>query len=295
MTAKILIFGANGQLGRALARTAWPVPAELVLLDRAAADLAVPGEVASAIAVSRPDLVINAAAFTAVDRAESERELTFAINAAAPGEMAQATQELGVPLVHVSTDYVFDGTKPVPYNEDDTIAPLGVYGSSKADGEAAVRAANPRHLVLRTSWVYSDQGQNFVRTMLRLGAQREELKVVSDQTGAPTAAADLAAAIARLTPALLAGEAPWGTYHLTGAGETSWHGFAEAIFADMAQRRGKRPRLLPIPTSAYPTPALRPANSRLDNSRFRASFGFGLPAWQTSLAAVLTSLHGSAA
>jgi dTDP-4-dehydrorhamnose reductase len=295
MTARLLIFGANGQLGRALARTAWPLPVDLVLLDRAAADLSAAGTAAAALAEHRPALVINAAAYTAVDRAESEHGLAFAINAAAPAEMAAAAAAQGVPVVHVSTDYVFDGAKPTAYIETDPIAPLGVYGATKAAGEEGVRGANPRHLILRTSWVYADEGQNFVRTMLRLGSERDEMKVVNDQTGSPTSAADLAAAIARLTPALLSGNIPWGTYHLTGGGETTWHGFAEAIFQDMAQRRGRRPRLLPIPSSAYPTPARRPSNSRLDNSRFRETFGFALPQWQASLAAVLGSLNRGAA
>jgi len=291
MNARILITGANGQLGRELARTVWPMPVELSVLNRNAADLAVRGSVAAAIEGLRPALVVNAAAYTAVDRAEAERDLAYAVNAEAPGEIAAVTARMGIPMVHVSTDYVFDGTKSAPYVEEDAIAPLGVYGASKAQGESAVRAGNPLHLILRTSWVYGAEGQNFVRTMLRLGAEREELKVVDDQIGAPSAAFDLAGAIARISPELFSGAAAWGTYHLTGRGKTSWHGFAEAIFADMAMRSGRRPRLTPIPTSAYPTPAKRPANSVLDNAKFRAAFGFALPDWKESLTSVLSALH----
>lgn len=294
MAAKILILGANGQLGSSLARVSWPVTAELVALGREAADLSVRGSAAAAIAHHKPSLVVNAAAYTAVDRAETEQELAFAVNAVAPGEIAAAAAALAVPVVHVSTDYVFNGERSSPYVESDPIAPLGVYGLSKAEGEAVVRAANPHHLIFRTSWVYSTTGQNFLRTMLRLGREREELKVVDDQVGAPTAADDLADAIARIAPLLLSGDALWGTYHLTGTGHTSWHGFADAIFDDMAARSGQRPRLVPIPTSAYPTPARRPANSRLDNTKFRETFGFALPAWQSSVAGVLNELQGGA-
>lgn len=291
MSSRVLILGANGQLGRELARADWPTTASITALGRDQVDLTIPGQVEQAINHLRPSLVINAAAYTAVDRAESEADLAQMINAEAPGRIAAATGALDIPLIHISTDYVFNGTKPAPYVETDIVAPLGVYGASKADGEARVRAANFRHVILRTSWLYSPFGNNFVRTMLRLGVERDELRVVSDQIGTPTAAGDLAQAIRRIAPGLQIETAPYGTYHLAGNGEASWHDFADAIFSDMQIRAGRRPRLIPIPSYSYQSPARRPANSRLDTGKFCANFGFLLPSWRHSLAVVLETLH----
>ena len=218
-------------------------------------------------------------------------DLSFAINRDGPGAMAVACAARGIPLIHVSTDYVFDGTKDGPYTEDDPINPLGVYGASKAAGEEAVRQASPHHVILRTSWVYSAYGTNFVKTMLRLGREREEMRVVADQHGSPTAAADLAAAIVQIAATIeKTGATAWGTYHLTGSGTTTWYEFADRIFQRLHKRTGKRPRLIAIGTADYPTPARRPANSRLDCSRARDQLGVACPPWQDSLDRVIAEL-----
>lgn len=289
---KVLVLGTNGQLGFELMRAIWPAGFEVAGLPYPEFDATRPGDVERVVAEHAPDLLINATAHTAVDKAESEPDLAFAINRDAPGAMAAACEARGIPLIHVSTDYVFDGSKPEPYVEDDPTNPLGIYGASKAAGEEAVRAGTGRHIVLRTSWVYSAYGNNFVKTMLRLGAEREEMRVVADQTGAPTAAADLAAAITHAAGRIAAeeGEALWGTYHLTGGGVTTWHGFAEHIFQRLEQRTGKRPRLTAIGTADYPTPARRPANSRLDCTRAKERLGFVAPPWQESVDRVIDEL-----
>lgn len=291
MRPKILVLGPNGQLGRELVQSAWPYPADIVSLDRTSVDLSVEGQARHAIAAIRPDIVINAAAYTAVDKAEQEPDLAFAINSSGPEEIAIAAAALNAPVLHISTDYVFDGRKERPYVETDAIGPLNVYGASKAQGEARLRDNNRRHLIIRTSWVYARNGHNFVRTMLRLGRERSELRVVDDQVGAPTSAADLAAAIIRIAPYILENGDLSGTYHLTAEGVTSWHGFAEAIFADMHRRVGHRPVLVPIATSEYPTPARRPQNSCLDCGKFHGAFGFSLPDWKESLMPVLALLN----
>jgi dTDP-4-dehydrorhamnose reductase len=291
---KILILGSNGQLGRELQRAAWPQPAVLLPYDLDRVDIAVPGAAAALIDEHRPDLAVNAAAYTAVDKAESEPDAAFAANARAPGYLAQACAPRAIPLVHISTDYVFDGTKEAPYVESDSTGPLSVYGRSKRDGEAAVRDSLPRHLILRTSWVYSVFGGNFVKTMLRLGAERSQLRVVADQTGAPTAACDLAGWIAQMAPAAVSGRAPYGTYHACNGGETSWCGFAEAIFADVKQRTGRSVAVTPIATAEYPTPARRPINSRLDCSLLQQEFGIVPRPWQEALQDVLDELAGQA-
>lgn len=295
MPPKIVVLGSNGQLGRELVEGTWPYPADIIPLARSSVDLSVRGQAKDVIASIKPDLVINAAAYTAVDKAETEPDLAFAVNSAGPEEIAKATDALKIPVLHVSTDYVFDGEKKSPYVETDMIRPLGVYGASKAQGEARLRDSNHRHLIIRTSWVYARTGHNFVRTMLRLGRERSELRVVDDQFGAPTSATDLAAAIVRIVPRLLADSRLSGTYHLTAAGATSWHGFAEAIFTDMQKRTGRRPVLVPIPTSGYPTDARRPANSCLDCSKFFRAFSFVLPDWDESLVPVLTFLNADKA
>jgi dTDP-4-dehydrorhamnose reductase len=286
MAARVLVFGSTGQVARELRRAPFPKGVEIVALDRAAADLAMPDSLAAVVGRHKPDAVIIAAAYTAVDKAESEEALAHIVNGEAPGAIAAAAADRGVPVVHFSTDYVFNGEKDGFYDEGDPTCPINAYGRSKLSGEEKVRAANPRHLILRTSWVYSAHGANFLRTMLRLSS-REEVKVVSDQAGCPTAAGDLASALVRLLPAILAKEAPWGIYHLAGGGSTSWYGFAEAIFAEAASHGVARPRNVAIATSDYPTPARRPQNSRLSSARFERTFGFALPDHRSALPTVV--------
>lgn len=260
--------------------------ATVVTLARPEVDLLDPAAVSTAIAAVRPDAVINAAAFTAVDLAETEREQAMRINAAGAGAVAAAATAIGVPVVQLSTDYVFDGGLDRPYREDDAPAPLGVYGASKLAGERAVAAASPEHAILRTSWVYSPFGTNFVRTMLALAASRDEVAVVRDQHGAPTSALDIADGVFSVVRNLLTRPedvALRGVFHMTGGGETNWAGFAAAIFAASAAVGGPSARVRPIPTSDYPTPARRPANSRLDNTRLAARHGVRLPDWTVSL------------
>lgn len=289
---RVLVLGETGQLGHALMRASWPAGTEPTGLSRPAFDIGRPGDPEAAVERHAPDLVVNATAYTAVDRAESERAAAWAVNAGGVGRLAAACAGRGIPLIHVSTDYVFDGTKDGTYTEDDPVCPVSVYGASKAAGEIAVRAGCARHVILRTSWVYAAHGANFVKTMLRFGAEREEMRVVADQHGAPTAAEDLADAILRIAARIQEGPetAPWGTYHCTGAGVTTWHGFAERIFQRLERKTGRRPRLSAITTADYPTPASRPANSRLDGTRLRAAFGIALPPWEDSLDRVLDRL-----
>lgn len=286
----VLLVGRAGQLAQALAAALPAAGHRVTVLGRPELDLAAPASLAAALAALPvvPQLVINAAAHTAVDRAEDEPDLAFAVNAVAPGLLASAAARWGAGFLHFSTDYVFDGGLGRPYREDDAPRPLGVYGASKLAGEAAVRAANPRHLILRTAWVCSATGSNFLRTMLRLAA-REELGVVADQFGAPSFAGDLAAAVLRLLPPLARGEG-CGTFHLTGAPYTSWHGFAAAIFAALAARGRPVPRLRALTTAAYPTRARRPADARLDCSRLAALHGIAAPDWRPGLARSLDLL-----
>lgn len=293
--SRILIVGAEGQVGREL--MALRHGRELVGLGRAGLDIVDPAAARQVVADFRPSLVINAAAYTAVDRAESEPATAFAVNADGPANLAEACARADVPLFHISTDYVFDGTKAEPYREDDPVAPLGAYGESKWQGECAVRDRLDRHLILRVAWVFGAQGGNFVKTMLRLGAERPQLRVVADQHGGPTPAAAIAATLLDLADRTLAGEpAPWGTYHYCGAPATSWHGFAEAIFA-RAQAMGMLatvPMVEPIATAEYPTPARRPANSVLDCRRLAQVAGIFQPDWRLGLDQVLTALESPA-
>jgi dTDP-4-dehydrorhamnose reductase len=288
--APLLIFGAGGQLGRELMALAHAEGVAAIGATRAQADIGDADAVARVIAEARPRLVVNAAAYTAVDKAEGEPDLARAINAVAPGLLAEATAEAGIPLLHISTDYVFDGRKTGAYTEEDAIAPLGVYGRTKAEGEARVRAANPRHVILRTAWVYGIHGHNFLKTMLRLARERDELRVVADQHGCPTATLDLARAILAVDKALRAGRDAFGTYHFVGTGRTSWHGFAQVIVAAQAGATGRRPAVTAIATADYPTPARRPANSELDASLFARTFGYRAEAWQTRTREVVQTL-----
>ncbi|MGE5270300.1 MAG: dTDP-4-dehydrorhamnose reductase, partial [Thiohalocapsa sp.] len=239
---KLLILGAGGQVGHELCRRAWPQSYRIAAFTHAELDIARREAVAAAVPREAPDVVVNAAAYTAVDRAESETDRAWAGNCTGPLNLAAACRDAGIPLVHLSTDYVFDGSKEGPYREDDAVRPLGAYGQSKEAGERAVRGLLPQHVILRTAWVYSAHGNNFVKTMLRLADGRPVLRVVADQVGSPTSAADIAAAIARIVRQIAAGEARWGTYNFAGAGAVSWHGFAEAIFELAAPWRGPPPR-----------------------------------------------------
>ena len=289
---RLLVTGSQGQLARSLAERGAATGAELAFLARPVLDLAQPDMIAAAVdhAIAResPTLVVSAAAYTAVDRAEEDQATAMAVNGEAPGVIAAACARAGVPIVHVSTDYVFDGSLDRPYRPDDPVAPLGVYGRSKERGERAVREAMPDHAILRTAWVTSPFGNNFVRTMLRLAGDRDELRVVGDQHGSPTSALDLADAILRIAERVEAGAAPLGrTYHVAGRGETTWAGLAEHAMAVSADRGGPSARVTPITTAEYPTPAKRPANSRLDLSAFEAAFDCTLPHWRDAQAEVV--------
>jgi dTDP-4-dehydrorhamnose reductase len=286
---RALLFGPTGQIGAELL-AALPAIGEVVALARAECDLRDPQRVEASIAAARPDVIVNAAAYTEVDRAETEPGLAHAINAHAPRAMAAAAARTGALFVHYSTDYVFDGRARVPYAETDTPAPLNVYGRSKLAGEHAIAASGCAHLVLRTSWVYGLTGRNFLRTMLRLAAERDELRVVDDQIGAPTWSRDIARASVAAIGAWLDDPAArprrQGIYHLTAAGSTSWFGFARAIF-DLAPGLARRPRLVPIATADYPCAAARPAWSVLDGSRYAAEFDLALADWRERLRACL--------
>ena len=279
---KLLVFGQTGQVARELARVA----PQAVFLGRGQADLADPAACAAAIHAHRPDAVINAAAWTAVDRAETEEAAATVVNAAAPGAMAQACADLGAPLVHISTDYVFDGSGQAAWKPGDTPAPQNAYGRTKLAGEQAVRAAGGAHVILRTSWVFSAHGANFVKTMLRLGADRPALRVVADQIGGPTPASAIAAACLTIAGGLRDGAAG-GTHHFAGAPETSWACFARETFA----LAGLAVAVEDIATADYPTPARRPLNSRLDCSAILADFGIERPDWRKALSEVLHELE----
>jgi dTDP-4-dehydrorhamnose reductase len=276
----ILVFGHSGQVATEL-----QLQADVTALDRAAADLSDPAACAAAIMAHRPDVVINAAAYTAVDRAETEQALAQTVNAEAPGAMARACADLGIPFLHVSTDYVFDGSGTAPWQVDDRIAPLGVYGRTKAAGEEAVRAAGGVHAILRTSWVFSAHGANFVKTMLRLSETRDALSVVDDQIGGPTPAGGIAAALLVMARALQDGQGG-GTYHYAGTPATSWKCFARETFA----AAGRSTTVTGIPTADYPTPAQRPLNSRLDCASLETDFGISPPDWKTDLAQIVSEL-----
>jgi dTDP-4-dehydrorhamnose reductase len=292
---RVMVTGARGQVGAAVV-DAFRDAAEVVAHDRTTLDLAKPDEIRARVREARPALIVNAAAYTAVDRAQSEPEAAHAVNAAAPGILAEEAHRLGVLLVHYSTDYVFDGTKAGPYVEDDSTNPLGAYGRSKLEGERAIAAVGGAHVVLRTSWVYGPRGKNFLLTMLQLAKTRDEVRVVDDQVGAPTSCLQLAHA----TLALFAlGEARpidaadlarvaarRGLYHATASGAVSWHGFARAIFdrwATLSPEPFRAPRLVAIPTREYPTPTPRPANSRLACHRLESAFGLRLETWESGL------------
>lgn len=290
--ARMLVTGNKGQVALALASLNAPDLA-IVALGRPELDIADEISVAKVFAAVRPDIVVNTAAYTEVDKAESDSEAAFAVNRDGAANVARAAAAAGCPVVHFSTDYVFPGTKAAPYLETDETGPLGVYGRSKLAGERAVAAANPAHVILRTAWVYSPHGRNFVKTMLRLARERDTISVVSDQQGTPTSAAFLARAVAIVARHILADPAgvDWrGVFHLVAGGATDWAGFAEEIFAQSARRGGPSATVNRITTADYKTAATRPANSRLDTERFRSMFGMEPPRWQDDVAACVEEL-----
>lgn len=298
---RILLLGKNGQVGWELQRSLAPL-GELIALDRHSTDLC--GDLANLQGLAatvqqlRPDVIVNAAAHTAVDKAESEPALARTLNALAPGVLAQEAAKLGALLVHYSTDYVFDGSGTRPWTEADTPAPLSVYGQTKLEGEQLIQAASPRHLIFRTSWVYAARGGNFAKTMLRLAQERERLTVINDQFGAPTGAELLADVTAHAIRQVLQRPADAGLYHLVASGETSWHGYAKHVLAqaELSQEQGKSALKIiakavdPVPTSAFPTPAKRPSNSRLDTTKLQTTFGLSLPHWQQGVDRMLNEV-----
>jgi dTDP-4-dehydrorhamnose reductase len=308
---RILLLGKNGQLGWELQRSLAPL-ADLVALDRAetrapgagagsadarpvlCGDLGRPEELEATVRVLAPDVIVNAAAYTAVDKAETDEEAARAINATAPGALARLCAELGAWMVHYSTDYVFDGTGTTPWRESDPTGPLSVYGKTKLDGEERIRASGCRHMILRTSWVYGARGVNFAKTILRLAAEREALRVIDDQVGAPTGADLLADVTAHALRGLEARPDLGGTYHVAAKGETSWFEYARFVI-DTARARGwslkvARNDVCPVPSSAYPLPARRPDNSRLNCERFESAFSLRLPSWQYGVERLLAEL-----
>lgn len=294
---KLLLLGANGQVGWELQRALAPF-GELSALRRGdrGGDLRDTAALTARIHEVRPDVIVNAAAYTAVDKAESERDAAFAVNAAAPGLLAREAQDLDALLVHYSTDYVFDGTGSAPWREDSPTGPINAYGESKLAGETAIRASGCRHLIIRTSWVYGARGQNFARSMLRLAQERDALSVIDDQYGAPTGAELLADATAHAIRSIDAPSTETGTYHVAAAGETSWHGYAQHVIA-AARDAGIPVRVTPegarpVPSSAYVTPAKRPLNSRLDSSKFETTFGLRMPDWRCGVDRMLAEVMG---
>lgn len=288
---RIAVTGREGQVVRSLLERARG-RAEVIALGRPVLDLARPETIMPVLSGARPDIVVSAAAYTAVDQAEDEPELAFAVNAIGAGAVAEAAARLGVPIIHLSTDYVFHGEKGEPYSEEDAPNPKNVYGASKLAGEKAVAAANPDHIILRTAWVYSPFGKNFVKTMLALAQTRDHLRVVSDQYGNPSAAHDIADAVMAIAEKWhrRPERHPRGIYHFAGWGYTSWHGFAREVFALSRAAGGPYAEIEPITTAEYPTKAARPRNSRLDCSRFSTDFGFTAPNWRDSLEGVVKRL-----
>lgn len=290
---RIAVTGTTGQLVQSLLARAPAAGVAVIAIGRPDLDLQQPAGLLQALARAEPDCIVNAAAYTAVDKAESEPELALAINGRGAGAVAAAAKAFGVPLIQISTDYVFDGALPRPWRESDATGPLGAYGRSKLAGEQAVAASTEDYAILRTAWVYSPYGGNFVKTMLRLAETRDELGVVADQLGSPTSALDLADAVIAVAKALVANPRDAslrGIFHAAGSGETSWAGLAEAVFAASAALGGPSARVRPIATSEYPTPARRPANSRLDGSLLAERYGLRLPPWQASVRACVAEL-----
>ncbi|MGV3582533.1 MAG: dTDP-4-dehydrorhamnose reductase [Methylophilus sp.] len=296
---KLLLTGINGQVGNAL-QVSLAGQFEVIGLTREQLDLTRPDEIRRVISELKPEIIINPAAYTAVDKAESEQALAYAINATAPQVFAEEAMKVGAVLIHFSTDYVYDGNKLTPYIESDKVNPLSIYGKSKLAGEDAIRKVGVPHLILRTSWVYSDYGKNFLKTILRLGAERDYLRIVSDQYGAPTSAYSIATGVVQLLNAWDASNLDHtGVYHFTNQGSASWYEFACQIVKEYEVLSGqnglpklkiKLENIAPISTSEYPTPAVRPINSRLDNTKLNDTFNVSLPLWQDALKVVMTHL-----
>ncbi len=293
MAARYVVTGLSGQVVSALVERAdIRDEIEILPIGRPDLDLANPDTIQKALAAARPDVIISAAAYTAVDQAETNEAAAFTVNATAPGEIGKLARALGVPVVHLSTDYVFDGEKATPYEETDTVNPLGVYGRSKLEGERLLAAATGDYAILRTAWVYSPFGKNFLRTMLRLAQDRDGLNVVADQYGNPTSALDIADGVLLVAQNLLASrnEHLRGIFHMTGSGEASWADFATEIFRVSGAQGGPIAKVTPIPSSSYPTPARRPKNSRLDCGKLVSAHNVRLPDWKSSTAAVISRL-----
>jgi dTDP-4-dehydrorhamnose reductase len=286
---KILIIGKNGQVGCELQRTLAPL-GEIIALDRNAVDLSQPDKIVQVIRENNPSIIVNAAAYTAVDMAEAEPDLTMAINGIAPGIMAEEAKRLGAVLVHYSTDYVFDGRSDKPYHEDAPTCPLNVYGHSKLKGEQLIQTVGGKHFILRTSWVYGARGKNFLLTMLKLAVERDQLKIVSDQVGAPTWSRTIAETTAQVLSQIDNKDDVWGIYNVTAQGQISWYEFATAIFR-FYHTHMRHPQVIPIPSSEYPTPARRPAFSVLSHAKIAKTFGLTLPHWQTALKSCLSELR----
>jgi len=287
---RILLTGGSGQVGTCLQLLQWP---ETIALDAPSSDildLANPSAIQAFLGQNTYAAIINCGAYTAVDKAENEEALAIAVNGEAPRQLAEYAKNQDIPLLHVSTDYVFDGTKSSAYLEDDTVNPLGVYGRSKLAGEQAVIASKAQAVILRTAWVLSPHGHNFLKTMVRLGEERENLSVVDDQIGNPTSAHDIATAIYHISQTMLNDPKISGIYHFVNDGETSWHGLASYIFASLATKGSKTPQLSAIPSSEYPTPARRPSNSRLATDKIATDFGLAPRKWQDAVDHILTDL-----
>ena len=293
---KLLLIGKNGQLGHDLLPLLDRI-SEITAVDRSSLNLAVPDQIQRCVGSLRPDIILNAAAYTAVDKAEAEADVARAINAIAPEVLAQEAKAAGSILIHYSTDYVFDGLKSERYVETDPMSPVNVYGKTKAEGEEAIRNSGCRHLIFRTSWVFSHRGSNFLLTMLRLARERDQLRIVNDQIGAPTSSESLARATVEVLQNVRDAqftESLFGTYHMTASGETSWFGFASEIFRQAStQLAFKIPQLQQITTAEYLTPAKRPLNSRLSCEKLNHNFGVGLPSWQDCLTSVMAKLSAA--
>jgi dTDP-4-dehydrorhamnose reductase len=290
MSGPILVFGARGQVGRELVQLAGARRVPAIGFSRADADITDEHAVRAAVDVHGPIAVVNAAGYTHVDRAERELDAAFAANVTGPGVLAAACADAGVPLVHLSSAYVFDGRKKGAYAESDRVAPVGVHGRTKAEGEAKVREGAKRHAILRTSWIYGVHGRNVLKTVLRQAGERDELKMVSDQFGCPTATIDIAEAILAVVRKISEKLSASGTYHFAATGSTSWHGFAEEIVRRQAVFTGRTPKVVAIPAAEYPGAATRPANCELDSSKFQSTFGYRARPWQERVAEIVAAL-----
>lgn len=287
---KLLILGANGQLGQELSELCMSTGSPAILASKACCDIASPRQVISTLKTARPDVVVNAAAYTQVDAAESNVALALRVNRDGPGTVAELCAAAGLPLIHISTDYVFDGAKPTPYVEQDEVSPVGAYGLSKEAGEREVRLKHPEHIILRTAWVYGRFGKNFLKTMMNLAMSCDSLGVVHDQVGTPTATIDIAEAVFCAATKSASGDCPWGTYHFAGAAEGSWHVFANDIIAEQAKYTGKRPVVKALTSAEYPTVARRPPNSRLNSDLFASRFGHRAKPWQERVPSIVEAL-----